>query len=72
MPDTGEKTHRAKARGYAGTLVEPGEFVSPGFPVGSWMEEAKPESEVEDAAAVIAKFDHDGDGRPGGSRKRRK
>lgn len=82
MPDlTGSNTHRAIRRGFAGTLVEPGETISPGFVVGSWMVECEGQPEapaeaskpdVTDLQAQVAKFDHDGDGRPGGSRKRRK
>ena len=34
---TGEQTHVAIARGFAGTIIEPGEFVPAGIPVGLWM-----------------------------------
>lgn len=48
MKTTGVDTHRATERGYvtdpdsgAGHLVEAGELVPAGFPVGEWMEPVK-------------------------------
>lgn len=67
---TGAGTHRATAPGYAGGSIVPiGGEVPPGIPVGSWMEEVQGAT-VEappPAPSVLAAFDHDGDGRPGGS-----
>ena len=35
---TGDGTHIATARGFAGSIIEPGETVPAGIPVGSWMQ----------------------------------
>lgn len=40
---TGDGTHVAVARGFCGTVIEAGQFVPAGYPIGSWMAEvAKP------------------------------
>lgn len=51
---TGVGTHVATERGYAVDLIEPGEPVPAGTPIGLWMKPADP-------------LDHDGDGHKGGS-----
>lgn len=76
---TEDGSHVATAKGYAaGRLIEEGCDVPPGVPVGSWMA-AKPESpakapepSVAELKADIAKFDHDSDGRVGGSKPRKR
>lgn len=73
---TGAGTHKATAPGYAGKgIIEIGGEVPPGIPVGSWMVKVSAPEPVAPAVLAVSPFDHDGDGRPGGSlpgRRRRK
>lgn len=62
---TGAETHRATQRGYvvdstskAGVLIEPGEIVPAGIPVGEWMEPIKKGEVARIAAAEEATDKH--------------
>lgn len=56
MPElTKAGSHVANAKGYAaGKIIEEGDNVPPGVPVGSWMDEVKAEAPAKKAKASEA------------------